>query len=214
MSFQVQGQESNRIRLLRWVTSPAGMVNPTLPHNDGLVLPAGRIRYFSESECNEIVRLREHYSSKAAITGDGGQNVSYRNRNTVVATFYSDERTSWIFERLESAIGDLMNHFRFELAGFFEGAQLYVYPTGGFLNAHMDIGKGCLSTRKLGITVQLSDPASYDGGELEFIDSTQTVPRERGTLVIFPTYMLHQVRPVTRGQRLSLVSWIHGPPFR
>lgn len=214
MSFQVQEQVPNKIRLLRWVTPPPGLADLSLPQNDGLVLPAGRIQYFSESECDEIIRLGQRHKAKVAITGDGGQKVSQQYRNTRVSTLYSDEDTAWIFERLEAAIAELMGHFRFELAGFFEGAQFYVYPTGGFLNAHMDIGKGRMSTRKLGITVQLSDPGSYDGGELEFVDSTQTVPRERGTLAVFPTYMLHRVRPVTRGQRLSLVSWVHGPPFR
>lgn len=214
MSSQLQGQVPRHVRLLSWVTPPPGMTDPVLPQNDGLVLPAGRIGYFTDTECDEIIKLGQRYKGAAAITGDGSKNISYTNRKTVVSTLNSDEHTAWIFEKLEIAIRELMAHFRFELAGFFEGAQFYVYPTGGFLNAHMDIGKGVTSTRKLGITVQLSDPASYDGGELEFIDSTQTVPRERGTLVVFPTYMLHRVRKVTRGQRLSLVSWVHGPPFR
>lgn len=214
MSFQAERQEQKGVRLLRWVTPPQGTVNPILPQHDGLVLPAGRIGYFSEKECDEIIRLREDYTSKTAITGDGTNSISYNNRNTLVSTFYSNNHTAWIFEKLEAAISELMIHFRFDLAGFFEGAQIYVYPTGGFLNAHMDIGKGHMSTRKLGITVQLSDPKDYDGGELEFIDSVQTVPRERGTLAVFPTYMLHQVRTITRGERFSLVSWVHGPPFR
>jgi PKHD-type hydroxylase len=99
------------------------------------------------------------------------------------------------------------------VAGFFEGAQVYYYPTGGFLDWHMDIGKGFMSTRKLGITLQLSEESEYDGGDLEFMTS-EKAPRARGAVVIFPTYMMHRVSKVTRGERYSLVSWAHGPPYR
>ena len=53
--------------------------------------------------------------------------------------------------------------------------------------------------RKLTVVVQLSDPADYDGGELEvWPDSTvRTAPRDRGTAVIFPSFALHRVTPVT-----------------
>ncbi len=132
----------------------------------------------------------------------------------MVRTLYPDPETIWIFDKLETAVENVMDHFRFDVVGFYEGAQLYRYPTSGFLNAHMDIGKGHMSARKLGITVQLSEADSYEGGELEFIDSAETAPRELGTIVIFPTYMMHRVRPVTRGERFSLVSWVHGPAFR
>jgi PKHD-type hydroxylase len=64
--------------------------------------------------------------------------------------------------------------------------------------------------------VQLSDPADYDGGELEFMMHRSVVQAERaqGTVVLFPSFLQHRVRPVTRGVRRSLVFWVHGPPFR
>jgi len=63
--------------------------------------------------------------------------------------------------------------------------------------------------------VQLSNPADYEGGEFEFLLVTDELgPRSRGSLIAFPSYLAHRVRPVTSGTRLSLVSWIGGPPFR
>ena len=98
--------------------------------------------------------------------------------------------------------------------GFFEGVQVASYSGGGHYGWHMDVGQGVVSTRKLSISVQLSDPADYDGGELEFLASGDCGPRTQGTLIAFPSFLVHRVRPVTRGTRWSLVSWVAGPSFR
>lgn len=201
-------------KIFRWVRLPAHATAPVLPRNDGLVLPTGQTRYFTAHECQKILALANKYPATVASTGDGGNKVSYSSRNTMVSTLFPDPETIWIFDKLEAAVEKLMDHFRFDVVGFYEGAQLYRYPTNGYFRAHMDIGKGHTSTRKLGITVQLSEADTYEGGDLEFIDSAETAPRELGTIVIFPTYMMHCVRPVIRGERLSLVSWVHGPAFR
>ena len=71
--------------------------------------------------------------------------------------------------------------------------------------------------RKLSCVVQLSDRASYEGGEfsLEFAGG---ISQERaghvGTAIVFPSYVMHGVKPVTKGERWSLVSWHFGPNWR
>ena len=79
--------------------------------------------------------------------------------------------------------------------------------------------------RKLSVTVTLSDPKDYKGGELEF-DFRQNDPDKKrqirkckeilpkGSLVVFPSFVWHRVCPVTRGERNSLVIWNLGYPFR
>jgi PKHD-type hydroxylase len=65
----------------------------------------------------------------------------------------------------------------------------------------------------LSLTVQLSNPEEYSGGELviypEFV-----APKDQGTMTVFPSFMCHDVRPVLTGVRYSLVSWLAGPQFR
>lgn len=70
--------------------------------------------------------------------------------------------------------------------------------------------------RKLSIVVQLSDPADYDGGQFEFFNmpSPGDTFKQRGSVLVFPSFFPHRVLPVTRGERDSLVSWIEGPKWR
>jgi PKHD-type hydroxylase len=64
--------------------------------------------------------------------------------------------------------------------------------------------------------VQLADPSEYEGGNLQVMTSgqPQTVRKQRGLIAVFPSYVLHQVTPVTQGSRQSLVAWVSGPAFR
>lgn len=69
--------------------------------------------------------------------------------------------------------------------------------------------------RKLSVTVQLSDPQSYQGGTFEF-DEVKTTANfsEKGSVLVFPSYLSHKVHAVTAGQRRSLVAWFFGPRWR
>ena len=68
------------------------------------------------------------------------------------------------------------------------------------------------------MSLQLTSPEYYEGGQLEFPDDKQSFveedAREQGTAIFFPSYLIHGVQPVTKGIRYSLVSWFKGPSFR
>jgi PKHD-type hydroxylase len=73
--------------------------------------------------------------------------------------------------------------------------------------------------RKVSAIVQLSDPNTYEGGDFEFGHEVREKPncheiRKQGTLMAFPSFLHHGVRPVTKGKRYSLVGWFEGPPWR
>ena len=76
--------------------------------------------------------------------------------------------------------------------------------------------------RKISLTVQLSDPADYDGGQLQFERGlpgqdnrirTLTEIAPRGSVIAFPSFLPHRITAVTRGQRHALVGWAAGRPF-
>ena len=78
--------------------------------------------------------------------------------------------------------------------------------------------------RKLSVTVSLSDETEYEGGDFEFdfrqSDEGSNQPqvckeiRPKGSVVVFPSFVWHRVKPVTSGTRYSLVMWNLGWPFR
>lgn len=109
------------------------------------------------------------------------------------------------------------HHYSFELTGVLPHDSIallrYEHGQGGHFALHRDLGPA-FSTRKLSLSVQLSDPTDYLGGDLIFPYADAKAPRGIGTLAVFPSYLPHAVSPVTGGCRYALVGWIHGPAFR
>ena len=82
--------------------------------------------------------------------------------------------------------------------------------------------------RKLSMTCQLTDGSEYSGGELEFDFRNYDPPKRdesqhlrkateilpKGSIIVFPSFVWHRVKPVTRGVRYSLVLWHLGYPFK
>ena len=71
------------------------------------------------------------------------------------------------------------------------------------------------SVRKLSMSCLLTDPSEFEGGNLQVqtSDTPYDVKLEKGDIVIFPSYVLHRVSPVTKGVRHSLVAWANGSAF-
>jgi len=95
-----------------------------------------------------------------------------------------------------------------------ESAQISRYSEGQYYKLHKDFSqKGVCLTRKLSLTVQLSDENDYEGGDLIFNDGLNEPVkafRGKGSVIVFDSRALHEVTPVTKGVRYSLVKWYHG----
>jgi hypothetical protein len=95
------------------------------------------------------------------------------------------------------------------------------YKSNNFLytsNSNL-VGK----VRKVSVTINLTDTNDYEGGNLKFdfgphISSERffecTEIRPQGSMIIFPSFLHHQITPVTKGTRYSLVAWCVGEPFK
>ncbi len=84
------------------------------------------------------------------------------------------------------------------------------YSPGMHYGRHVDNALMGGTRTDMSFTLFLSDPASYDGGELrlEGHDGDTDVKLPAGGLVLYPTTQLHQVMAVTRGERLAIVGWV------
>lgn len=71
--------------------------------------------------------------------------------------------------------------------------------------------------RKLSFVLQLSDPKTYEGGNLQLLDESGKpyfAPRKQGTMILFDSRTQHRVLKVTKGTRKSLVGWTVGPRWK
>ena len=179
---------------------------------------------FTDRECDMIIQyglVKYRKDLQHARVGDGlntsgNLNTSIRESHIVMFP-NNDEEIFWLFRK----ITDLINQVNRDCFGYdlncIELLQFTNYDssTQGFYKKHVDLAYGVLC-RKLSFTIQLSDENSYEGGDFCFHSSPIPIilPKKRGTLICFPSFTLHEVTPVTKGVRNSLVGWILGPKFK
>lgn len=91
---------------------------------------------------------------------------------------------------------------------------LQTYEEGGKYQRHMDASPG--QTRKFTAVALLTDPMYYAGGMLRLFYHPVIfpIPRTRGTIVVFPSWMEHEVLPITHGHRQTINMGFWGPPFK
>jgi PKHD-type hydroxylase len=139
-------------------------------------------------------------------------------RRSQVVYLGVEKKYGWLYERLWAAVQECNRHFFcVDLVGVEGNVQLARYDSSdqGFYGWHTDFS-GARPLRKLSITIQLSTSEDYEGGDLELLYDKEPyrLDRSRGTFLIFPSFMLHRVTPVTRGTRWSLVAWVGGKRWR
>ncbi len=174
---------------------------------------------FSAAECDRIVEIGTRQTQRAGGLMRPAPGVpTEQKRKSDVAWIEPGPESEFIFDRLERIATEVnQNSFQFSLMGFGEPLQFTTYRGGGsHYGWHQDIGGGKTRFRKLSIVVQLSDPATYRGGNLELSmeGKAVAVDRRRGTGLVFAAWQLHRVTPLEEGLRHSLVAWITGEPFR
>lgn len=183
--------------------------------NDHVSTWAHQTQLFSKQECESIIQYANLNCKFNALVGNN--NLDENIRKSDINWFYRGHETSYIYEKISNAIKNLNEQFfKFDLIGFCEAMQFSEYKSpGGHYSKHIDQTYKN-QVRKLSVVLQLSDPNNYEGGDLEIYisDNPQTMIKEQGSLILFPSYVLHKVNPVTKGTRYSLVSWISGPNFK
>ena len=172
----------------------------------------------SNDQCDALIALVQAHQMKDA--GLVGGATAHAIRRAEIAWLDDIAEAAWVMDEMITLVAKANREaFGFDLSDFGESPQVARYGAEreAHFDWHSDIGAGnWAAKRKLTIVVQLSDPADYQGGSLQLRpDSNITdAPRTRGTAIIFPSFVLHRVTPVTTGTRWSLTLWSHGPAFR
>jgi PKHD-type hydroxylase len=139
------------------------------------------------------------------------ETVNPNIRNSNIAWF------SW-----NSWIGAICAHYMhqannqawgFQIGGQ-QDPQFTIYENEQFYDFHSDTSLVENNMRKLSVVISISDPDTYEGGEFEFQNGIKPDVKSRGSIIVFPSFVLHKVTPVTSGTRYSLVNWFCGDKFR
>ena len=174
---------------------------------------------FSPKQCQMVIDKGLSLKKEAAGVGMGTSKsgVDTKKRITTISWIPFKEMLPMYKDIEATMLKANNNHFGFEGMQLTEPGQFTHYLTGGFYEWHMDndvAGKHQPPVRKISMTLLLSDPSSFEGGELEFMSKGKTAKLKQGQAIFFASWLQHRVKPVTKGERYSLVMWFGGPSFK
>ena len=169
---------------------------------------------FNKEELEWINNLQELYPfQEATVVGDVDG-----IRKSEIKWIHPDDKSLWVYERITQYAQQANNElWKFNLHSIIDSIQYTVYyEGGGHYGWHVDIGPNSINHRKISITIQLSDPDDYEGGDLEIWTGGEfkTIERKQGCAILFPSFLMHRVTPVTKGIRKSLVLWLGGDSYK
>lgn len=176
---------------------------------------------FDYSELDRIIQVGNLFTEVQGMVGGAAAGIANPNvRMCKLAWMSINPMTQWIYQRLTDAINKINEeYFKYDLT-MIETLQFTKYKEEekGFYEKHIDPMGGWYEphNRKLSFVLQLSDPNDYEGGDLLLYHGKEPMvaTKERGKIIFFPSHTLHEVTPVTKGIRYSLVGWIHGPALK
>ena len=193
---------------------------------------------FTEEECNQIINtaINDWEERESMIQRDKGNKIEQNfqedldYRNTTL--FVPPKPDEWLFSKIMGAIMNFNNNpegYGFDVHGLAEPPNVMRYMAPdidkhgkpGKYDWHMDVGPGPVpSMRKISYSILLN-PGEYEGGELAFHIGRNTDPHHgqttkeaMGNMILFPSYMVHRVQPMTKGTRYVIVGWAHGNSFK
>ena len=174
---------------------------------------------FTPQQCEMVIQAGHKQKPETAQVGMNkpGGGVDTKKRTTTISWIPFKEMKE-MYSQIEATMqATNLNHFGFENMKITEPAQFTEYPKGGFYDWHMDLdvnGQHEPPVRKISMTILLSDPSTFKGGHLEFMEKNKIPELKQGQAIFFASFIRHRVAPVTKGIRRSLVMWFGGTPFK
>lgn len=185
-------------------------------------------QFLSEEQRTAILAMPEWLQTSNGVIGGQIKDkkesmVNSEIRSSKVSWLNYNENTAGLWDKLSGVIAEVNSEFfHFTLTGMYEPIQLSVYAATKESEDHYSWHTDMSMTdqhvpRKLSMSLLLSDPSEFEGGELQVkttSDEITTLDPAVGRAWFFPSWVLHRVTPVTKGIRRSLVVWVGGPPFK
>jgi len=197
------------------------VITPILPFGDEDPTRVVEIKNFLPKEQADILfKNLENIPYQQGIVENPELKTS-GYRRTQVKWINFEERFSDLWSFLHREIAKINKDlWKFNLSGIEEIMQYTEYDAQykGHYDWHIDVGHEVFSNRrKLSMIIQLSKPEDYEGGDVLVYKGgkkPESYSKEQYSAIFFPSFLLHKVTPVTKGNRKSLVLWIGGCPFK
>ena len=165
--------------------------------------------------CDEVISIANNYPSQKGRIQNDHKDADIRLSEV---KFFDAGKEQHIVEPIWN-LTQMANaqSFGVDLFGCYQ-LQFTSYEKGHFYKPHIDVfwrkdHNASKADRKLSVSILLNDSSEFEGGDL-IIDGDKIEMKERGAMVVFPSYISHEVTKVTRGTRLSFVAWVEGPEWR
>jgi PKHD-type hydroxylase len=169
---------------------------------------------FTQKELEWINNLQKLYPFQVATTIGNDNDI----RKSDIKWIHPDEKSFWVYEKITQFVKEANNTlWKFNIHSIIDSIQYTVYHEGGgHYDWHVDIGPNSINHRKISLTIQLSDPDEYEGGDLQIWTGGdfKTIERKQGCVIIFPSFLMHRITPITKGIRKSLVLWVGGDHYK
>ena len=162
--------------------------------------PVATRHVFEPDECDGLIAFfRANNPDKSQLIADEGGYVDEDQFEAREVLLRVDQLPQWAQAKLVEAM--FLDYFPIE-------CRLLEYRPGGHFGWHADSGSN-LEHRQRALSVQLSDPHTYEGGALEIAhpEGHVTASRDRGTATLFDPNCLHRVCDVAQGVRYALIAW-------
>lgn len=173
---------------------------------------------------DELIKIQDIMSNNELQDSTiSNHETEYEVRRSKINFHTRNENTSWIFDRFNFVV-DRTNDdvYQFNLWGYdsFQYSE-YHSDDSGHYNWHQDLSFGNVTyeSRKLSLVLLLNDPTTdFSGGEFQVHfgnnNMESTINLDKGSVVLFPSFLNHRVAPVKSGIRKSITLWVTGPKFK
>lgn len=181
------------------------------------------INRFSPETCNRIISLAKLLPEKNGTMSNAERlDTSYRSSKVRFIPHTHKDFSDFYLEIVDMFHECNKNAFGADLWNLTQ-IQFTEYKSeySGKYEWHNDVNWDgqTMHHRKLSMVIQLTDPSEYEGADLEMQPLFLGPPdreqlRQQGTVIVFPSFLMHRVTQITSGTRHSLVAWIDGPKWR
>ena len=176
-----------------------------------------RKNFLSQDEINKILELKKNQHKSIVYLNEQQANIDSKIRSSYTS-WINLENCPDVLYRINSLVDEINNiYWRFKINYLGESSIVSYINKKDNYGWHIDWSSNLSScNRKISVLIQLSDPNNYKGCNLQIKTSkftNFTFSTELGSILIFPSFLLHRATKLISGERDVLVLWYHGDSF-